>query len=48
MILAPGGFLLMGLMIGGFNLLTEYQDKQKAAKNNAVIMPTIGVQRSEG
>jgi len=49
MVLAPGGFLLMGLMLGAFNLLTEYQDKQKAAKNNAtVVVPTMGVQRSEG
>jgi len=28
MILAPGGFLLIGLLIGFFNLLSSYLDKR--------------------
>ena len=32
MILPPGGFIVIGLMIAGFNLIGEYQDKVKAAK----------------
>ena len=35
MVLPPGGFILIGLLIAGFNLLGEYQDKAKAAKLNA-------------
>jgi Na+-translocating ferredoxin:NAD+ oxidoreductase subunit E len=31
-ILPPGGFILIGLMIAGFNLIGEYQDKARAAK----------------
>lgn len=31
MILPPGGFILIGLMIGTFNLIGEYQNKMKAA-----------------
>ncbi len=31
-ILPPGGFILIGLMIGGFNLIGEYQNKARAAK----------------
>ncbi len=32
MILPPGGFILIGLMIGTFNIIGAYQDKQKAEK----------------
>lgn len=32
MILPPGGFVLIGLMIASFNLIGEHQDKVKAAK----------------
>lgn len=32
MILPPGGFVLIGLMIASFNLIGEHQDKLKAAK----------------
>lgn len=35
MILPPGGFILIGLMIAGFNLIGEYQDKAKAAKQGS-------------
>jgi Na+-translocating ferredoxin:NAD+ oxidoreductase subunit E len=31
-ILPPGGFILIGLMIAGFNLIGEYQDKARAVK----------------
>lgn len=45
MILAPGAFMLIGLMIGMFNVIGEYQDKQAAAK--AKTAKPITVQRSE-
>ena len=32
MILPPGGFILIGLMIGTFNIIGAYQDRQKAEK----------------
>lgn len=32
MILPPGGFILIGLMIGSFNIIGAYQDRQKAEK----------------
>ena len=32
MILPPGGFILIGLMIGTFNIIGAHQDKQKAEK----------------
>jgi len=35
MILPPGGFILIGLMIASFNLIGEYQDKAKAAKRGS-------------
>ena len=45
MILAPGAFLVIGLMIGMFNVIGEYQDKQAAAKAKA--SQQLAVQRSE-
>ena len=42
-ILAPGAFLAIGLMIGMFNIIGEYQDKQAAAK----AATQLTVQRSE-
>lgn len=44
MILPPGGFMLIGLMIAAFNLYGEYQEKAKAAKP---LAPVPAVQRSE-
>ncbi|HWR44646.1 electron transport complex subunit RsxE [Sporomusa sp.] len=44
-ILAPGAFLVIGLMIGMFNVIGEYQDKQAAARNKAASQ--LAVQRSE-
>lgn len=46
MILAPGAFMLIGLMIGMFNVIGEYQDKQAAAKAKAAKQ-LITAQRSE-
>ncbi|TWH48205.1 electron transport complex subunit RsxE [Sporomusa sp. KB1] len=43
-ILAPGAFMVIGLMIGMFNVIGEYQDKQ-AAKAKAASQLTV--QRSE-
>ena len=43
MVLPPGGFILIGLMIGFFNLLTEYQEKARAAKLKA----GLALQRGE-
>lgn len=43
-ILAPGAFIVIGLMIGLFNVIGEYQDKQ-AAKAKAAAQLTV--QRSE-
>ena len=34
-VLPPGGFILIGLMIAGFNLIGEYQDKLKMAKQGS-------------
>ena len=42
MVLPPGGFILIGLMIGTFNLIGEYQDKAKAAAKSQNV-----VQRGE-
>ncbi|WP_371368562.1 Ion-translocating oxidoreductase complex subunit E [Sporomusa rhizae] len=42
MILAPGAFLVIGLMIGMFNVIGEYQDRQAEAKASQ-----NAVQRSE-
>lgn len=36
-ILPPGGFILIGLMIASFNLIGEYQDKAKAAKQGSEV-----------
>ena len=46
MILPPGGFILIGLMIGSFNIIGEYQDKAKEAKAKALVNATV-MQRSE-
>jgi len=35
MILAPGAFMVIGLMIGLFNVIGEYQNKQAEAKVKA-------------
>lgn len=45
MILPPGGFILIGLMIAAINLYGEYQEKAKAAKDLAPAIPAV--QRSE-
>jgi Na+-translocating ferredoxin:NAD+ oxidoreductase subunit E len=37
MILPPGGFILIGLMIASFNLIGEYQDKAKSAKAKLTV-----------
>ncbi|BBB89762.1 MAG TPA: electron transport complex subunit RsxE [Methylomusa anaerophila] len=44
MILAPGAFLVIGLLIGLFNVIGEHQDKQAEAKRKAV---KLAVQRGE-
>lgn len=44
MILAPGAFMVIGLMIGTFNVIGEYQDKQAELKRKAA---QLTVQRSE-
>lgn len=44
-ILAPGAFLVIGLMIGMFNIIGEYQDKQAAAKAKAASQ--FAIQRGE-
>jgi len=36
-VLPPGGFILIGLMIAGFNLIGEYQDKLKIAKQGSDV-----------
>lgn len=38
MILPPGGFILIGLLIASFNLMGEYQEKSKAAKVKAAAV----------
>lgn len=45
MILAPGAFLVIGLLIGMFNVIGEYQDKQAALKNKQAAQ--LAVQRGE-
>jgi len=45
-ILPPGGFILIGLLIGVFNIVGEYQDKAKDAKAKVGIS-TAAVQRGE-
>lgn len=44
MILAPGAFMVIGLLIGMFNVLGEYQDKQAAAQRKTA---QLAMQRSE-
>jgi Na+-translocating ferredoxin:NAD+ oxidoreductase subunit E len=44
MILAPGAFMVIGLLIGMFNVMGEYQDKQAEAKRKAT---QLTVQRGE-
>lgn len=46
MILAPGAFLVIGLMIGMFNVIGEYQAKQAELKRKTA-MAGLAVQRSE-
>lgn len=46
MILAPGAFLVIGLMIGMFNVIGEYQDKQAVRKRQAATVQ-LAAQRSE-
>jgi electron transport complex protein RnfE len=45
MILAPGAFLVIGLLIGMFNVIGEYQDKQAALKNKQAAQ--LAVQRGD-
>jgi electron transport complex protein RnfE len=45
MILAPGAFLVIGLMIGMFNVIGEYQTKQAEMKNKQAAQ--LAVQRGE-
>lgn len=40
-ILPPGGFLLIGLLIGGFNLVGEYQEKARSAKAKALTRSSV-------
>lgn len=47
MVLPPGGFILIGLMIGGFNLYSEYKAKADAAKPMTAIQPETALQRGE-
>lgn len=44
MVLPPGGFILIGVMIASFNLIGEYQDKAKEAKAKLALN---AVQRGE-
>lgn len=46
MILPPGGFVLIGLMIGAFNIYAQHQEKAAAAKAKATVL-TAAVQRGE-
>jgi len=45
MILPPGGFILIGLMIGTFNLIGDYLDKRKGFKQTSAVQPSV--QRGE-
>lgn len=45
MILAPGAFLVIGLLIGMFNVIGEYQDKQAELKRKQLA--GLALQRSE-
>ena len=47
MILPPGGFILIGLMIGGFNLYSEYKAKAKSREPIPVVQPEAAMQRGE-
>ena len=44
MVLAPGAFLVIGLLIGLFNVIGEYQDRQAERKRKATL---LAMQRSE-
>ncbi len=46
MILAPGAFMVIGLMIGMFNVIGEYQAKQAELKRKTAVAG-LAVQRSE-
>lgn len=41
MILPPGGFILIGVMIAGINLYGEYQEKNRVAKAKASATPAL-------
>ncbi len=45
-ILPPGGFILIGLLIGTFNIIGEYQDKAKEKKAKLSIQ-TAAMQRGD-
>ena len=47
MILPPGAFLLIGLLIGGFNLIGQYQDKAREEKLQNERMQKLALQRGE-
>lgn len=48
MVLPPGGFILIGLLIGLFNLIGEYQsNNKKRQRQNQQEIPAAVVQRSE-
>lgn len=47
MVLPPGGFILIGLMIGGFNLYSEYKAKANTAKPVPAVRPETAMQRGE-
>jgi Na+-translocating ferredoxin:NAD+ oxidoreductase subunit E len=41
MILAPGAFLVIGLLIGMFNVIGEYQDKQAEVRRKMTAQPAL-------
>ena len=47
MILPPGAFLLIGILIGMFNLIGQYQDKAKEQKIQNERMQNLALQRGE-
>ncbi|MDL2281189.1 electron transport complex subunit E [Selenomonadales bacterium OttesenSCG-928-I06] len=47
MILPPGAFLLIGILIGMFNLIGQYQDKAKEEKMQNERMQKLALQRGE-
>jgi electron transport complex protein RnfE len=46
-ILPPGGFILIGLLIASFNLLSQHQAKAREAKERAATVSTAALQRGE-